>query len=217
MADKYTKGLIVPDETDIPEKRDKFYQERLKLQNSPVHTTGQLNSDLVSDLPAQKIDKLQMKDITSPSDVAEKVAAHRAERDMLRERLPSSENTINYNDFKKKPNPSKVPGSTLDYKQLRQEFMEKAKSAIKKPKGVAAMAATALLPMLVSDAAQASTPYQAATRALEEGDPVSAFIPGDAGPSTGSFDQRLEAGQLTPEEKQQLLIQQARIRALRGM
>lgn len=62
--------------------------------------------------------------------------------------------------------------------------------------GVAAALGSSFLP----DSAMASEPVQAATRALDEGDPMSMLMPSDVGPEVDSFDDRLEKGTLTPEE-----------------
>lgn len=97
-------------------------------------------------------------------------------------------------------------GETLDYNELRKQFAAKAKTAAK----IGGKKLLGALPLVGGVGA-----------ALMNQD-ASAAVPGlgDAevtGPAQGSFDQRLEQGTLTDEEKQRLLAEQARIRALQGV
>lgn len=98
---------------------------------------------------------------------------------------------------------------SINYNDIRKEFLEKSKTAARAARfgGKKLLGALPLVGglanALISEDASAAAPM------LGDAEPV--------GPAKGSFDDRLESGALTEDDKQQLLEQQARIRALQNL
>lgn len=110
---------------------------------------------------------------------------------------------------------SSVADNVYDAGEMKRQYESMKKyarnPAAKKTLGVVPLVAPALA--LMSGDASAAVDELAADAV-----PVyDAIRPSPSGPAQGSFDQRLEQGLLTPEEKQQMMLEQAKIRALQGM
>lgn len=94
-------------------------------------------------------------------------------------------------------------GDTLNYKDLKKQFASKARSAAGKKFLGAVPVVGGLLSAAMSGDASAAVPLLESAESL--------------GPEAGTFDNRLEQGLLTEEDKQQLAMEQARIRALQNV
>lgn len=201
MADNiYMKQKITPQVDDTSDRQLKFLRDREALKNTAPEINSNLGQQISKDLPVEHIDKLQAKDMSRPSDVYAKIAEHRANR-------AAQKGAIGISDVAEK---------VLPAGNWKQEFVQKSMQAARNP---AAKKAMGIIPFVApAMALMNGEPAQAAEEVVADVAPVyDAIRPTESGPAQGSFDQRLESGQLTPEEQQQMLQQQARIKALQGL
>jgi hypothetical protein len=179
---------------ELVDKELAFRQKLQNLKGQPVQQVNDFQKPLVKELPVEKINTVAPQKIKSGSEFLADRIIQNANQDAKRQILGQVSDSLNYND-------------------LRKQFMEKAKSASKVARTVGNVAGKKVLgaiPIIGGIAnAMMSNDASAAVPILDEAESV--------GPAKGSFDDRMENGQLSPEEKQQLMLQQARIKALRGM
>lgn len=190
--DKYlTQKIPSTDKSEeLLEKKAEFVKQLRELQASKPQMVEDLQKPLVKDLPVDKIDKRGIaQPVVSGSDFQTQQALRAARKDAIEK-----------------------TSDVLDYNKLREEF--KKINKFTRTGGSKMLAAVPVLGSGLALAAGLSSPDASAA----VGD---SLVPGgleSLGPQPGSLDHKIENGlPLSPEEKQQLAEQQARIKALQTL
>lgn len=221
--EKYLKQKIPLKSNDLEERiaeELEFKKNVQKLEGSKPQMVDSFQKPMIKDLPVDKLNTLGEKiplkseadfisgNLIKQADLAAAKIDRGVRRDALEDLVYNAANTKKeYIEKAAQDGAKKIYGKNapvnLDYNQIRKQA---SKGSIKKLSlgGLAAGLATALGSAALPASAMASTPVKAGFRALEEGDPASLLIPGDAGPQPGSLDERIEQGSLTEEDKQLL-------------
>jgi hypothetical protein len=190
MADYLTQKIKPVDTVAERLQKEMDYNEKLKkLKASSAEVVPDFQAPLVKDLPVEKIKTNVSTPVTSISEFQARNAVRNAEKEAKMAALGKIGDTIDYSKFKNF-------GKTVGKKVLGAAGMIPGAGM-----GIAALGGVASA--LASQDASAGVPL------LESADSV--------GPAQGSFDQRLEQGLLTPEEKAQMEQEQLRIKALQGL
>lgn len=162
------------------EKERSFSKGLENLKSAPV--------DMVDDFQAPAVKDLTVDKITNPVQKVKSGGDFVAEQ-IIRESRKAAAQQV---------------GDTLNYNELKKQFVEKAKKAARSGAGKKLLGAVPVLGGLASAAmsgdASAAVPFLDSAESL--------------GPELGSFEDRLERGLLTEQDKQQLAMEQARIQAL---
>lgn len=180
------------------EKDRKYSKDLMDLKSSPVEMVDDFQRTVVKDLPVDKIDR---RGEIIPLKSGAEFQADNVIRDARRAAVEQASDTLNYKDLKK-------------------QFAEKARMAARSPVGKRMVAAVPFLG--AGMAALSGEPAMAAEELAEDltgpaGMVYGAAKPASTGPMAGSLDDRIAKGQLTEEDKQMLMQEQARIKALQSI
>ncbi len=130
MDKKYYESLYDKPEVDVPEKRKGFAEALGDLRNSEVPVLDDsLQKTQAVDVPREKIDKLQMKQISPPQDSMAKVTEFRIKRDAQRAAagLPPLSVGETYTAPTAAAKPAQVAENVYDAAAAKKEFIAKNK------------------------------------------------------------------------------------------
>lgn len=210
------KAPSAKDVVEYLKKEQSFNRDLKKLKDAPIDMVKDFQNPVTVDLPVEKINTIGE---VIPLKTGAEFAGDQAVRNARKSAIESV-------------------GDTLNYKDLREEFTKKAKLASKigGKKLLGAVPVLGTLAALSSGDASAAA-EQATSDALDLAPTLAtklgaaslsgpiglsmlaadAVAPSKTGPSFGSMDQRITDGSLTEEDKQQLSLEQARIKALQNI
>ena len=183
---EYLKQKASPgkDAVDFLEKEREFNKGLQQLKSSPVEMVDDFQKVVSKDLPVDKINKLgDVQKIKSGGEFM----ADQIIRDARKNAIESV-------------------GDTLNYKELKKQFANKAKMAARTG-GKKLLGAVPVIGGIAN--ALMSQDASAAVPGLDSAESL--------GPAAGTLDDRIAKGTLTPEDKQQLALEQAKIRELQSI
>lgn len=212
--DKYLPQKAIPVDLDEKAREQADFIEKMKrLKNAPVEMNSDLAQKVAKDLPVDKIDTRQSVKITSAPDfAAQKIIneANSAARKTGEVVVPDNSYDAGamkkeYEQMKRAESDKKIYGTKapvdLDYNSFRKTGLRKLAAAVP-------LLGTGLAGLAAINSPDASAGV------------MDAIIPGgleSTGPLQGSFEQRLESGQLTEQDKLKLRQEQSRIKALQSL
>lgn len=192
MSD-YKLDPKVPKSADFIQREADFMEQLKALKASKAEVVDDFQRPLSKDRPAQKI---TTRDIVPQTTGADFLAKQQARAGAVKAAAGVADNVYDAGSIRKQ------------YEAMKQMARN---PVAKKALGVLPLVAPAMA-MMSGDASAAADELAADAMPVYD-----AIRPTPSGPAQGSFDQRLEQGTLTTEEKQQMMMEQARVRALQGM